>query len=502
MKRIQDIIDRLKAIDGLQAAIETKATSENDGRFTAETQAEWDNLQTEYETLKAEKVTLEAQAVKAAESFASRDNRANDFQAVAIPRRANPGSSAPAAKIEGEPVDKHGGSGPPDAGSKIFVIPPKAMRYGSVKNFSGVIDGRNSKERAYRFGMYALARICQCLPGRFHIPQATQFVDDYMGGIRNTAHGESEGVTGSHVLVPEEFSEDLIVLREMYGVARRSMKRETMAGDTKHIPKRVGGLTASFVGESTAGTESNMQFQDILLVAKDLMALARISNQLSADAAIDLGDTLMGEIAYAFANKEDLCAFNGDGTSTYAGIRGIRTLLTDIDGAGTDSLGVVTQTTGNTWAQMVLADFDYVVGKLPQYADTPNAAWYCHKSFYAGVMQRLGLAAGGNSLEHVADGDRRPRPTFLGYPVEFSQVFPSVTATSGVMAILGDLTLSSAFGDRQQTAIAFSEHASVGGENVFERNQIAVRGTERFDISNHGCGTATTIGPVVGIQTS
>jgi HK97 family phage major capsid protein len=176
--------------------------------------------------------------------------------------------------------------------------------------------------------------------------------------------------------------------------------------------------------------------------------------------------------------------------------------LTDIDGGATDSAGVVTQGTSNTWSAMVLADFNAVVGKLPQFADTPNTCWVCHKTFYATVMQKLETAAGGNSLQDIANGDRRPRPLFLGYPVEFSQVFPSVTATTGVMCILGDLQLSSVFGDRQQTSIAFSEHATISGESVFERNQIAVRGTERFDINNHGCGDASTVGAVVGLQTA
>lgn len=105
-------------------------------------------------------------------------------------------------------------------------------------------------------------------------------------------------------------------------------------------------------------------------------------------------------------------------------------------------------------------------------------------------------------MTETAQGDRRPRPLFMGYPVEFSQVFPSATATTGVTAVLGNFSMGALFGDRQQTSIAFSEHATVGGESVWERNQIAVRGTERFDINVHGCGTASVVGPIVGLATA
>jgi len=163
--------------------------------------------------------------------------------------------------------------------------------------------------------------------------------------------------------------------------------------------------------------------------------------------------------------------------------------------------GVQTQGTGNTWGAIVLADFNAMVGLLPQYADTPDAAWVCHKTFYHGVMQKLELAAGGVTALEISSGDRRPRPLFLGYPVEFSQVMPSATAVATISALLGDYSLAGLFGDRQQESIAFSQEANVNGESLFERNQLAIRGTQRFDINIHDVGSATAVGPVVALKT-
>jgi hypothetical protein len=76
---------------------------------------------------------------------------------------------------------------------------------------------------------------------------------------------------------------------------------------------------------------------------------------------------------------------------------------------------------------------------------------------------------------------------------------PATDVNSQVAVTFGDHALAASFGDRQQDSIAFADQATIGGESVFERNQIAVRGTERFDINVHDVGDATTAGPVVGL---
>lgn len=384
-------------------------------------------------------------------------------------------------------------------------IPATVKRHGNLKHFVGIRNGVAADERAYRFGTWGLAMLAIQMPGRYgYHPKFREaigiFEREWMPGIGAAAHGSADS-TGAQFLIPEEFSTDMIDLRERYGVARRLLRRETMMSDTKTIPRRSGGLTAYFTPENSAGTESNKSWTQVRLTAKDLMAISRYSAQVDADAAISFGDDLAGEISYAFANKEDECGFNGDGTSTYGGIVGVRTKLTSVDGAGTDSAGLVTQGTSNTWTAIVIGDFDRVVGKLPQYADTPSACWVMHRTFYYEVCERLVQASGGVPAYEVREGNRAPRPLFKGYPVEFAQTFPAVTAVATVVAVLGDLSLGAAFGDRQQESIVFSEHATVGGESLWERNQIGIRGTERFDINVHDAGDASTVGPIVGLRT-
>jgi HK97 family phage major capsid protein len=94
------------------------------------------------------------------------------------------------------------------------------------------------------------------------------------------------------------------------------------------------------------------------------------------------------------------------------------------------------------------------------------------------------------------------RKMFLGYPVVISQVMRKTAANSVICALFGDMALAASFGDRKGVMIATSEHAVIGGVSVFERDEIAVRGIERFDFVAHSIGDATNAGPMVGLMSA
>lgn len=382
--------------------------------------------------------------------------------------------------------------------AKPPTIPARVRRFGTLTHFSRVrpragVNDRPPEEKAFRFAVFALSHLVQQNPQRFG--HMRELVDRHMTAVT------SMDATGAHYLIPEEFGTDLIDLREQYGVARRICKMVPMTSDTRTDPRRRGGLTASFIGEGGTISESSKNWDNVRLTAKDLYCLSRVTAQVNMDNVINWGDDLAGEIAYAFSNKEDDCCFNGDGTATYGHISGIRNKLANCDNAGTASAGLQTGS-GATWASLVNADFDATIGLLPQYADTASACWVMHRTFFYNVVERLVQAAGGTMSYEIREGNRNGRPLYKGYPVEFSQIMPSASAGATVSALLGDFKLGVSFGDRMQDAIAFSEHATIGSENVFERNELAIRGWERFDINAHDCGTSSTPGPIVGLKTS
>jgi HK97 family phage major capsid protein len=271
-----------------------------------------------------------------------------------------------------------------------------------------------------------------------------------------------------------------------------------MSSDTYSRPRRTGGLTVYGLGERSSITESEKNWDQVKLAAKKVGTLTRISSELNEDAIIAVGDDLAGEIAYAFATSEDDCYFNGDGSSTYFGITGVCSKLKGLSGTIANIAGLQVGT-GNAYSELTLNDHIGVVGLLPEFAETPRVVWVMSKLYWANVAMRVAYAVGGTSKADVATpGDR----TFLGYPVVISQKMPKTEANSQVCALLGDFSLGTMFGDRRGTTIAFSS------EKYFDTDELAVRGTERFDINVHDVGNATATasakqpGPIVGLITA
>jgi HK97 family phage major capsid protein len=332
-----------------------------------------------------------------------------------------------------------------------------------------------SKEMAWKFGTWCLATLGH--------KKSLDYCRNF--GIVVKAHTEGVNTQGGF-LVPDEMAAELVTLREQYGVFRRNAKIYRMASDTLRIPRKNTGLTAYWVGEAIATTESTMGLDNVQLVAKKLSALATISSELLEDSVIDLASDVANEIAYQFAFKEDDAGFNGDGTSTYGGVVGLVTALSDAtyqvsDGGATAYSGVT------------VAEISAGIAKLPAWAaQRNNVKVYCPKAVYHAVFERLALSAGGATAAEVANGLREPR--FFGYPVEFAQVISTASPGAGsVYAYVGDLSQACYLGDRRATSIAFSDSAL----NAFEQDERVVRGTERVDIVCANVGSSSASGAMI-----
>lgn len=360
--------------------------------------------------------------------------------------------------------------------------PPSAHKmYGTLKNFRdreiGGVTVR-AVDQAYTAGMWFKAAI-------FGNVEAVDWCKSR--GIAITkAQGENVDSAGGF-LVPEELLANIIVLREEFGVFRRECQVVPMGSDSVNWPRRVGGLTAAFTGENSAITESQAQWDAVNLVAKKLGALTRMSNEIAEDAVVSIADWLVGEIAYAFASKEDACGFSGDGTSTYGGIRGLSTLFND----GTHTAGQY-QVSSATITSLTMADFTGIMGVLPQYA-IKSAKWYMSQQMFYSAAGTALAKGGGNTIQTLVDNPLGPR--LLGFPVVIAQQLPIVTPGSGLaMFYFGDLSKSSALGERRGVIMRRSDH------RYFENDQVGLLGTERFDIVNHDLGSTTVAGPLVAAK--
>jgi len=353
---------------------------------------------------------------------------------------------------------------PVPSAPRVDVSMPR--RSGRLKAFSN--DSRG-EEAAYRSGMWAQAVL-------FGNRDAERWCKDY--GVRVM----TGGAPGQSVIVPDEMILPIIDLRLQYGIARQHCYVQPMNSDTATVPRRKSGVTAYFVGRGDSTTESDAAIDDIQLVSREVAALTRISNSYAADAAINLADHLANEMAYAFAVKEDQCLFNGDGTSAYGGIQGIRSKILSKAGA------VTAATNHDTFAEIDHDDLVSVIGALPNFPGI-NPKWYSSKRGNALVFQALKTAAGGNSAR---DLEGRPLNEYLGDEIVLTEAMPTaITTLSGAaMLVYGDLNMGVTFGDRQGFEI------QVLRERYAEYRQIGIQAVERFDINVHGVGDATNAGPI------
>ena len=360
--------------------------------------------------------------------------------------------------------------------------------YGQLKHFKDQeVAGQviRAVDQAYTAGMWFKATI-------FDSAEAKDWCKS-RGIAVEKAQGENVNSAGGF-LVPEELLANIIVLREQFGVFRQECRVIPMGSDTLNWPRRVGGLTAYFTGEGQAVTESQASWDNVNLTAKKLGALTRMSNEIAEDAVVSIADWLVGEIAYAFATKEDDSGFNGDGSSAFGGIRGLATIFAD----GAHTAGQYTASSA-TLTSLVSKDFTGTMGKLPQYA-IGSAKWYMSQQMFLSAAGTVLAGAGGNKIEDLQAGVRAAvgtntnlkDPMLLGFPVKIAQKLPITTPGSGKpMFYFGDLNMSSALGERRGVTIRRSDH------RYFENDQIGLLGTERFDINNHDLGDATNAGPIV-----
>ena len=330
---------------------------------------------------------------------------------------------------------------------------------------------------------YAMGKFVHALLGNTEASQKSrQWCRD--NGIILNVHSEGVNTAGGY-LVPEIMESSIINLKENYGVARRNAFVYPMSSDAVSVPRRQSGFTVYYVGENATGTESDLGFSQVRLDAKKAMIITRLSSELNEDSVVALADLVTQEMAYAFAVSEDQAVFLGDGTSTYGGIVGLRNSLL----AGS----TVTAAAGdNTFAELEWAFFEEAVGKCAQFPGI-QPKWYVHSAFFYTAMARLANAAGGNTKGDIANGYAMQ---FMGYPVEFTQALPSSTGdlASTIVGFFGDLSMAGTLGSRRGVTVA------ADASRYFELDQLAIRGTQRWDWNGHETGTASVAGPMIALK--
>ncbi len=366
-------------------------------------------------------------------------------------------------------------------------VPTDLRRSGTLKCFK-------SADTAYAFGMQVLATLNR-YPDlqNSRTQKAVEWCKERGLDLTNKAQTEGTNTAGGFTVF-DQVSNDVIDLREKYGVFRQNVKVVPMTSDHLKINRRTGGLTGYWLSEAGSFTQSQKSWDQVTLTPKKRGILVLWSTELNEDSVVNLADDLASEAAYEFATVEDQCGFIGDGTSTYAGMRGV---AWKFETENTSLAGLVTAATGHdTTPEIDITDYTSLTAKLPEYARvSPGTAFYCSAATFGASMQNVMYKQGGVTVRETTQGTGY---TFLGYPVVISQVLNSTLTTdaSKVKVLFGNLRLAATMGTRRAIDVAVST------EYGFATDQIALRATTRFDINVHDVGNNTTPGPIVALRTS
>jgi len=372
-----------------------------------------------------------------------------------------------------------------------FDKPMQLMDYQSqayVDRFGGLACMPNNKwaaKAAFHGGHWFLAAVHGNEASKKYCADHEIQIKAVMEGATNTAGG---------YLVPTEFKSLIDILRESRGVFRQWADVEPMASDHDFFPRQVGGITAYAVGENLASaiTASDQTYGGVEITAKTWAARTLVAMNLADDAIVRIGERLARDFAYAFADKEDEAGFNGDGTSTYHGVHGI---VPKIDTAP-HTASISTAITGNTaYSTLDLLDIHNLEGKVPDYVNPDEIAFFVSKPGWAASLSRLAWAAGGSTRSEMETV--RSRKEYDGYPIVWVNVMNKVLTaqTSTVIMLHGSLKACAKLGSRKETMIMTLN------ERYADQLQIGFVAHTRFGINIYELGDTTNAGPLVALKT-
>lgn len=257
-------------------------------------------------------------------------------------------------------------------------------------------------------------------------------------------------------LVPEELRAEVFRVLPDMSVMRRIARVIPMATDTLKLNSLSARPTAYWTGEYQSKSTTSAEFGQVTLSPNDLVCLLPVTEQLLADANIDLVQFIIELFAEAIALAEDKAFFTGSGTGQPKGISQ-ETISTVAAG-------------GNVTFDKVLALMDSVPQRVTQ---SPRAAFVGHrkvksvlralKDTNGAYIWRDGGAANNGETKRLPD-------TLYGYP------FYEQNDLAQSELYFGDWAFY-IIGDRQTVSV----RTTTEGGDAWRRNSMEIKAVERVD---------------------
>jgi len=274
-----------------------------------------------------------------------------------------------------------------------------------------------------------------------------KFFEAVVRGEKEVAKALAEGVDASGgYLVPEEFSAQIVDWAQDKPVIRRYATVWPMKSNTLKIPALAADVSVYCGTENTSISTTSADFTEIQLSVNKLNAIIYLSTELFEDASIDLVSYLTDRFAQAIYREEDRKFITGTGSGQPTGLSQYSIASIDANNAGS------------------VDDIIETYWRLPQ-SHRDNAVWIMSNLTIAEVSKKKDNN-GQYLLVRPTDGGL---PTLMGRPVLEQN-------DCGNTIYFGDLRFYY-IGDRRKLSVK----TTTEGAGTFEKDQVAIKVTERVD---------------------
>jgi HK97 family phage major capsid protein len=292
--------------------------------------------------------------------------------------------------------------------------------------------------------------------------EVEEFVKNFAANVKDMTVSSN---TSGGFLVPEEFEASIIQYQEPSNVVWPRANVVPMASNEQRWPKlsqvstgtvdHFGGVVFTWTEEAGTKTETQPNFESVLLQAKELSAYTQISDTLLADSPVNLANFMTDLFRRAWMWTTDKVYIDGDAAGKPLGVIQDPNVIT-VNRAGA---GAVT-----------LTDISNMYSAHPTHFMN-GAVWFMNKDIMADLLNERSTTNDLllRNMISIKDGNIE---ALKGHPVVLSDNKTPAKGTKGDV-ILGNWREGYYVGRRQGLTVARSEHFA------FINNMTTIRATGR-----------------------
>jgi HK97 family phage major capsid protein len=296
---------------------------------------------------------------------------------------------------------------------------------------------------------------------------------------------ESTNANGGY-LVPPEFYADILFLLNEYGFARKYCGSVQMRSNVMNVSTLTGKPSVAWTSENGTIAASKATFGRLVLTAQKLAAIYPISNELLADANVDIYRVILQVFVEVFGQEEDTQIFRGTG-SPFTG-------LLNTSGVITTYLGGASNSTKTKYTDITLDDLINLCNSIGP-AQQRDAHLFIEQNTLTDLLKRKDsqsrylwdIAQSNDPQIAGAAGLSGKGLTFRGFPVV---VLPNGILINGYdtsahastpFALFGNLKTAGAWiGQHGGFDVRISMDATADTVNAFTNDLQLLRMTERI----------------------